>query len=363
MATSCVQKQAQADEPEVDNKTEMLVGTYTGAGSEGIYMLSFDPAEGTLSNKRLAATVKNPSFLTISADNRYVYSVGETDSGVVAAFGWESGSDSLKVINKVSAQGAAPCYIDYSSKQNMVAVANYVSGNVGFYGVKSDGSLMDEPVIFHHEGAGPNKNRQESPHAHCSIFSKDDRFVYVVDLGIDEVKVYPVGDTVGAGSTALKLHPGDGPRHMVFHPDKDFAFIVNELSNTVVSASVNKETGELTMIDRAGTVPEDFKEHSQCADIHISKDGKHLYASNRGHHSIAIFNVAEDASLERVGVESVRGDWPRNFTLSPDERFLIVANERSDNIVVFKRDQQTGLLTFTGNEVSLSKPVCLKFEN
>lgn len=341
---------------------DLLVGTYTGSGSEGIYRLSFDPASGELSNPRLATAISNPSYVTMSEDKQFVYSVGERESGVVAAYKWNDGKDTLRLINQVNVEGSAPCYIDYSDGKKMIAVANYVTGNATFFKVSDNGSLSGKPSIFQHYGSGPNKSRQKSPHAHCSLFSKDSRFVYVVDLGIDRVMAYPVEDTtVLEGFSAFELQPGDGPRHLVFHPHENFAFIVNELSNTVVSVRIDPATGKFKLVDRVSTLPDDFTEHSQCADIHITNDGKYLYASNRGHNSIAMFSVTENAELERIGVESTRGDWPRNFTLSPDEKFLIVANERSDNIVTFSLDKQTGKISYTGNEIALSKPVCLKF--
>lgn len=343
-------------------KADLLVGTYTDQESEGIYLLSFDPTTGVLSDLRLATEASSPSYLTISEDRKYVYSVGSRETSAVYAFKWKDGQDSLELINKVSAAGVNPCYVDFSESEKMVAIANYSSGSVAFYNVEKDGSLIDKPFAYQHEGSGPNKDRQEDPHAHCSIFSKDSRFIYVVDLGIDQVIAYPVQDrSVGSGSTAFELKPGDGPRHMIFHPKKNFAFIINELSNSVVSVQVNQETGKFTEVDRKSTLPEDFKAHSQCADIRITSDGKFLYASNRGHNSIAIFSVSEDAQLERIGVEPVRGDWPRNFTLSPDENFLLVANQNSNNITVFSLDKQTGQISYTGNEMALSKPVCLKF--
>ena len=347
---------------EKTERMDLLVGTYTGSGSNGIYLLSFNPQSGELSDLRLAAEASSPSYLTISEDRQYVYSVGEREAGTVSAFRWKDGQKGLELINKQAVPGRNPCYVDFGAKQNMVALANYSSGNVAFYPLEADGRISDKSFVFQHAGSGPNADRQEAPHAHCSIFSKDERFVYVVDLGIDQVIAYPVREgKVDSGFVALTLAPGDGPRHMVFHPENNIAFIVNELSNSVVSTRIDPETGVMEIIDRDHTLPDDFTAHSQCADIRITADGRFLYASNRGHNSIAIFTVDENAQLERIGTESVRGDWPRNFTLSPDEKFMLVANQNSDNITVFSVDQKTGLLTFTGYELSMSKPVCLRF--
>lgn len=340
--------------------TKLLIGTYTGEGSEGIYQANFDPETGKLSAPELAAKANNPSYLTITPDKQRVYSLGERPNGKVVAYAVQDGG--LTPYDTVSAVGKNPCYVDFNAAANAVAAANYSSGDGVIYALNQDGTFADVMDTFQHVGSGPNEKRQEGPHAHCSIFSPDGKFLYVVDLGIDAVMGYAVNDgKLGAGFVAFQLEPGDGPRHLIFYPKRNQAFVINELSNTVVSAQVNTASGELNQLDRAYTLPEGFTEHSQCADIHISSDGRYLYGSNRGHNSIAVFSVSDKGMIEFLGTESVQGDWPRNFTLTPDERHLLVANQNSDNITVFERNPETGLLTFTGNEVKLSKPVCLKF--
>lgn len=362
LVMACTQKpdkQASMNETEQEvSSLELLVGTYTGQGSDGIYQLSFNPETGELTDPKLMAELGNPSFLTISPDRQYVYSVSEGDSGVVAAFKWEN--QKLNLINSVSSGGANPCYIDLH--QRKVVLANYSSGNGGLYEVQGDGSLRSTNFAFQHEGTGPNESRQEAPHAHFSRFSSDGKFLYVVDLGIDQVMIYPVvGDSIGAGSVAFHLQPGDGPRHIAFDDNRNRAFIVTELSNAVVAVNVDQQTGVFEEIDRKSTLPEAFEGESYCADIHISEAGQFLYVSNRGANSIAIFEVDQDGKLELIGSEMVKGNWPRNFIFSPDEKFLLVANQESNNIVVFAKNPMTGLLTDTGHQIELSKPVCLVF--
>ncbi|REE05657.1 lactonase family protein [Marinoscillum furvescens] len=339
---------------------DLLIGTYTGEGSEGIYSATFNSETGELSLPALAAKANNPSYLTITPDKKRVYSLGERPDGKVVAYAVEEGG--LLPFDTVSAVGKNPCYVDFSTEANAVAAANYSSGDGVIYALNQDGTFVDAVDTFQHVGSGPNEKRQEGPHAHCSIFSPDGKFLYVVDLGIDAVMGYAVKNgKLGEGFVALQLEPGDGPRHLIFYPKRNQAFVINELSNTIVSAQVNTTSGKLNQLDRAYTLPKDFAEHSQCADIHISSDGRFLYGSNRGHNSIAIFSVSESGKLDFLGTESVQGDWPRNFTLTPDERHLLVANQYSDNITVFERNPETGMLTYTGNEVKMSKPVCLKF--
>jgi 6-phosphogluconolactonase len=340
----------------------LLIGTYTGQGSEGIYMLDFNVETGALTNKKLVAETPNPSFLAISHDQQFVYAANESNPGSVSSFKWDQENQQLSLINQQPTQGSHPCYVDVSHSGNYLVAANYSSGNIAFYNLHN-GEINGAPTIRQHEGSGPT-DRQKGPHAHFSQFCKSDKFVYAVDLGIDQVIAYPVSDngSLGEGHTALKLDGGDGPRHLVFHPSRDLVFVINELSSSVVSAKVDHQNGRFERIDKRSTLPKDYKGQNSCADIHISPDGKFLYASNRGHNSIAIFSVADNGKLEMIGTKPTNGEWPRNFTLSPNGRHLLVANQRSNNIVVFSIDRKTGLLTETGHEAEVSRPVCLKFK-
>jgi len=339
---------------------KMLIGTFTEEGSTGgIYSATFDPTNGEISKLKLSAESLSPSYLTLNKTKSLVYAIDKSDQGTISAY--KRQGDTLLLINEKTAVGI-PCYVDINGGETMAATANYSSGNGAVFSLLINGAIGDTLFTFQHAGNGPNKKRQETAHAHCAIFSTDGRYVYVVDLGIDAVIAYPTsGENLGKGFVALQLSPGDGPRHLIFHPTKPQAFIINELSNSIASLAVDQVSGKFSMINRKSTIPEDFKEHSQCADIHLSSDGRFLYGSNRGHNSIAIFSVDEEGGLERLGTEPVQGKWPRNFNFSPDEKYLLVANAHSDNITVFSRDEESGLLSFTGNELSVSQPVCIKF--
>lgn len=344
------------------NTIDLLIGTYTNESSKGIYKIHFNPDSGTLEDMTLVAEATSPSFLSISKNNQYIYSVNERDPGKVTSYKWNEARTELIAISKVSSEGVGPCYIEINDSGKLLASANYSSGNIAVYTVEN-GKIGAEPETRQHEGSSIVEPNQKSPHAHCSKFGPDGKYVYIADLGIDEVVSYSVSQegVLGKKQVALAMDKGDGPRHFVFHPSKDLVFIVNELSSSVTSAKVDMSTGIFEKIDKKSTLPKDFSEKSYCADIHISADGKFLYASNRGHNSIAVFSVSEDGNLEFLSTTSVEGDWPRNFALSPDENYLLVANQKSDNITVFQRNKETGLLTFTGHEVKLSMPVCLKF--
>jgi 6-phosphogluconolactonase len=343
---------------EVSTSEKLWIGTQTKGTSEGIYIVEFNPTTGVLDKLELAVKVRNPTFINVLSDN--LYAVSEAEDAILVAF---SKNDSgLISLGEMPSYGRGACYIDSDRSKSFVAAANYGSGNGVVYNLLADGNFGDSLFTYQHIGSGPNENRQEVPHAHCSIFSQEGSVLYVVDLGTDLVIGYPTsGANLGQGFVALVLEPGDGPRHLIFQKNKLRAFIINELSSTIMSLTILAD-GTFEVIDRQTTLPQDFTQHNQCSDIQLSDDGKFLYGANRGHNSIVAFSVSENGELTLIGHTSVEGDWPRNFTLSPDERHLLVANQRSDNIVVFQRNKETGGLTFTGNQMTLSAPMCLKFE-
>ncbi len=352
-----------APAPDQNQVIELLVGTYTGEESEGIYLFDFDTATGEITNKRLVAETANPSYLTISKDRQLVCAVNEGQDGKVTSFKWNAERDRLALVSQQPSQGDYPCYVDLNGRESLLAIGNYLTGNFLIYNIDPSGVIQEGPTVRQHEGSGPFLPNQESAHAHCAIFDPNDQFLYAVDLGSDQIATYPIsnGDRVGELSSSLKFDLGDGPRHMIFHPIKNLAFAVNELSQSVVSLQIDHSTGRLEKVDKASTVPEGFEGKNFCADIHLSADSKFLYASNRGHNSIAIFSISETGELELIGTESVRGDWPRNFVLSPNGKYLLVANQNSNNITVFAVNPETGLLSYTDQEIALSKPVVMKF--
>lgn len=353
--------QQKAANTETTKTMELLVGTYTDKESEGIYRFNFNTTTGSLDNGELLVKTPNPSYLTSSKDGRFIYAVNEEEKGSVSAFKWNEEKTLLELINQESTNGMHPCYLDLNSSEDILVVANYSSGTVTAFNVNENGGINARPQVIQHRGSGPNSERQAGPHAHCSIFNGD-RWVYVVDLGIDQIIAYPAkSGALGDPHVAFQLEAEDGPRHLIFHPTEPLAFVINELSNAVVSMKVDANNGQFEVIDRVSTLPDNFTGHSQSADIQISPDGKFLYASNRGHESIAIISVSDEGSLERIGTESVRGEWPRNFVITPAGDYLLVANQYTNNIVVFKVDKENGLLSYAGHEVIIDSPVCLKF--
>lgn len=342
---------------------ELLIGTYTGEGSEGIYRATFSTGVGQLSPPELLVETENPSFLAFSGDRSRLYAVNETQPGFVSVFEWNETGTELEQTQKISSEGDHPCFVEVNSENNLLAVANYSSGTIALYPLDADGEPTGAFQQATHNGDGPFLPNQASAHAHCARFGPGTNYLYAADLGADKIFGYHIDPTTGLEEqqVALQMKPGDGPRHIAFHPERPQLFVINELSSTIVSATIEETSGKLTQVDRKSTLPTFYKGQNYCADIHLSADGKFLYASNRGHNSIAVFSVSEEGMLTLLQTESVRGDWPRNFTISPDGKFVLVANQRSDNITVFRINPDNGMVTYTGQELKMSHPVCLKF--
>ena len=363
------QNEARSESKEESMKTEkLIIGTYTGEGadeSKGIYLVSRDVETGSLRFDSLLTKVENPTFQVISPDGRFVYSVSETPDkgGAVFAYAIQP-NNSLKLINQQPSLGKSACHVNINKDQTMLFVANYSSGVFTYYHLNPDGSISEPVDHYEYDGSGPHPN-QKSSHPHQAMLSPDQKYVYVPDLGTDQIHMYVIqpypGKIEPLEPAAFDLPPGSGPRHMTFHPDQPFAYVINELGNTVQAMNYDEGTGQLTGIAIYPTLPDDFDGVSYCADIHISPDGKYLYGSNRGHNSLIIFRILPDSGkLERIGFSSVHGDWPRNFYISEDGRFVYVANQRSGNISIYDRDQESGALSLIDSTFGDTfSPVCI----
>ncbi len=345
----------------------LFAGTYTNKGSKGIYVYKFDAKTGTASLLSSTDSVVNPSYLTISPDGKFIYSVNETggdEPGYVSAFSFDKTSGKLAFINSQPSGGDHPCYITIDKTNAWVMVGNYTGGNFSALRVNKNGSLNPYAQLIQHKGSSANKERQEKAHVHAAVFSPDQRWLFTPDLGIDAVMVYPFTPTAAnplseKKSTTVKTLPGNGPRHLVFHPNKKWAYLIEELSGSV--ATYNYANGKLSFLQRLSTHPAGYKGALGSADIHVSPDGKFLYASNRGDaNTITIFSVGHNGKLQWKGYSSTRGIHPRNFMIDPTGNWVLVANRDTDNVVIFKRDKKTGMLQFSGNEIKLSRPVFLR---
>ncbi len=338
-----------------------FVGTYTDSTSQGIYKFSLQK-DGTLKRIGLAAKCIDPSFLAYSADRKFLVAVNEINkNGAGTVESYQIQDDSLQFISRSSSGGAHPCFVAVN-KAGFVLTANYTGGNVGLLRLNTNGKLSDLLYLEQHTGKGTT-DRQKEPHAHSAWFEPTGNGVVAVDLGTNELWLSQL-DTLKQKLTAskpnkLKMSDGDGPRHLAFHPKGGWMYVINELNCTVTLMRKTK-SGYLKSFTFS-TLPQNFTLPNTCADIHISADGKFLYASNRGHNSIVIFSVDPDnGTLRLLANESTLGKGPRNFALSPDENYLLVANQLTRNIVSFKRDKTTGLLKFVG-QIDAPTPVCILF--
>ncbi|MED1303967.1 6-phosphogluconolactonase [[Bacillus thuringiensis] serovar konkukian] len=349
-----------------DNKEFIgYVGTYTKENSEGIYKFTLDTEAKKISNVALAAKLDNPTYVTINRNNKCLYSVvKEGESGGVAAYSIDSQTGELKEEDRQVVEGASPCHISVDSGNQAVVTANYHKGTIESFEVNEDGTINPATSIMAHEGSGPNKERQEKPHAHYAGYTPDEKYVVGVDLGIDKLITYEIKDSVLKEVNSLSVNPGSGPRHITFHPNGKYVYVMTELSSEVITLTYKPEEGAFTELQYISTIPEAFGENNQGSAIHISSDGSFVYAGNRGHNSIAVFSVNQNSGeLTFVEHTSTEGNWPRDFVLDPTEKFLVATNEKSHNLVLFSRDEFTGKLTLLQSDVAVPEPVCVKFLN
>jgi 6-phosphogluconolactonase len=345
----------------------LFIGTYTHGQSKGIYVYRFNETTGS-GTAVSTITAKNPSYICLSADGKHLYATDEEESdGAVGAYAFEPTTGQLAFLNSQSSQGTCPCYVVEDKTGKWVFVANYCSGSLSALGVNNDGSLAPASQTIRHFGKGLDTARQASAHVHSTIFSPNEKFLLVADLGTDQEHVYGFspGQTMPLAEprdSVASLKSGTGPRHIVFHPKKPWVYILGELTATVDAFQFDTLSGKLTHFQRIRTTPDSFKGFAGSADIHIRADGKYLYASNRGDaNTLAVFAISKNGMLENRQYVSVMGKHPRNFVIDPTSHFLLVANRDTDNIVIFSIDALTGLLKDTGKQISIPNPVCLKF--
>lgn len=359
----------------------LFIGTYTesilfGTGDilpgkgKGIHIMAVDGA-GKLTSIGLAPNVRNPSFLCLSRDRRFLYAVNELKeyngaaTGAVSAFAvtWENGTATLSPLNIQPTGGTDPCHVAVNQVQTHVFVSNFMSGSVCVLPIRSDGSLGPASDFIQYEGHSAHPRRQASPHAHSLIFDRAERRAFVPDLGTDKLMVYRTDFTAGKlipeKTPFFATEPGDGPRFLEFHPNQRWCYLINEIGSSVSLLSYDEPSGRFEKQQTVATIPSGFSGDNICADLHLTPDGKYLYASNRGHNSLARFRVNPgDGKLEPLGNISCGGRTPRNFAVSASGKFLLVANQDSDNLLSFRIDYATGDLQKI-DEIFAPTPVCV----
>lgn len=346
----------------------MLVGTYTSGNSHGIYTFRFNEETGETHILDSVATT-NPSYLTLSEDGKFVYSVNELgkDQAAVSAFSLNKESGSLQLLNTQKTKGADPCYLTKYGKN--IITANYSGGSISVLPIQEDGALLPASAVIEFKGTGPVKERQKQAHLHCVRITPDGKYLFADDLGTDQIHKFTINPNAGTDNkeglltestpASFKVAPGSGPRHLTFDNNGKFAYLINEISGTVIAFQYKDG-----MLKEIQTIAADTVNAQGSADIHISPDGKFLYASNRlKADGIAIFKINQaDGLLTKVGYQ-LTGIHPRNFIITPNGKYLLVACRDSNTIQVYKRDVDTGLLTDCKKDIPVDKPVCLKFVN
>jgi 6-phosphogluconolactonase len=374
-----------AGRPGESHRYLTLVGTYTNkTASKGIYLYEFDAETGKLAAKGLAAETRDPSWLAVHPSGKFVYAANESGKqSAISAFALDSQSGKLTQLNQLPALGEDPCYLSFDKTGKYLFVANYTSGNVVVFPILEDGKLGEHTALLTDAGAvGPNKQRQEGPHAHWVGLSPGNRIVLVADLGLDHVLLYsfdPANGSLspnivapGPGSSksqnrkdgwSVTLSPGTGPRHVAFSRDNRFLYVLGELESTVtVFDSPGLDEDTFHPVQQISALPGGFSGRNDAAEIALHPSGKWLFTSNRGHDSITVFAVdSQKSTLQRVGDFSTGGKEPRHFAIDPTGRFLLAENQLSNSIVVFSIDPASGALKQVSRTEGVPSPVCLVF--
>jgi 6-phosphogluconolactonase len=343
------------------------IGTYTATTSKGIHAFRFDSATGTMTPMGVVAETPNPAFLAVSPDNRFLYAVNwrgsDTVEGhTVSAYARDLATGQLTFLNKVSSQGEAPTHLAVDHNQKVLIVVNYDSGTMAALPIQEDGRLAEASYTQKYDG--PSVHRQAGPHAHGVVYSPDNRFAFVADVGVDKVYTYDVDQTSGAiaphDPPFVAVEPGRGPRHLAIHPNGRFLYANNESSSSVTAFEVTDGTPK--ELQTLSSLPADHSGNNSTAEIQIDPAGKFLYVSNRGHDSIAVFAVDQNTGM-LTAVEHVlsQGKTPRNFSLDPTGQYLLAGNQGSDTLVQFRVDPATGRLTPTGLTLEIPTPSCVLF--
>ncbi len=349
----------------------VFVGTSTSGDSKGIYRFRFDDATGSVEDFALAAEAANPTFLAIHPNGQRLYAVnaigefrGER-TGAISAFALDARTGALTLLNQQPSGGAGPCHVVVDRTGKNVLVANYMGGSVACLPLDAEGQLRPASSVFQHVGSSINPERQEGPHAHSINLDSNNRFALAVDLGVDKVLVYHFDPEKGVLSpnepSSAPLKPGAGPRHLAFHPNGKYAYVINELDSTVTAFAYDAEHGTLQEIQTITTLPGGFTEENYPSEILVHPNGRILYGSNRGHDTLAIYGIdPASGRLTARGHYPSGGKWPRNFKFDPSGRWMVIGNQNSDNFHVCRVDAETGNLTPTGPVQQAPAPICFK---
>jgi 6-phosphogluconolactonase len=346
-------------------------GTYTGAKSKGIYAFRMSD-DGKLTPLGLAAEMTNPTYLALHPNNKFLYAIGEVSkfgdkkAGAVSAFAIDAKTGMLTALNQQSSGGDGPCHIALDKKGRCAVVANYGGGSVESLPLKANGSLGEPGTFIQHEGSSANKLRQEGPHGHCILVDPSQRFALACDLGLDKVLIYKLDAAKGTlapnDPAFATIAPGSGPRHIAFHPNGKFAYVISEMLCTMTAFEWDSSRGALKEFQTISTLPGELQRGYSTAEVYVHPSGKFVYGSNRGHNSIVGYACdGKTGRLTLIEHTDTQGKTPRHFSIDPAGKFLLAENQDSGTVVVFRIDQKSGKLTPTGEKVEVGSPVAAVF--
>jgi len=345
---------------------DLVIGTYTTGSSKGIYVYRFYEDRGRVAYLNEIDSVINPSYVTTSADNKFLYAVNEGPQGGVSAFTFNGNTGKMVLINKQSTQGADPCHILEDKEQRNLFIANYSSGSLAVFPVNKDGSIAPLSQLIKDEGSSVVKDRQQGPHVHNAILTDNEKYLLYTDLGTDKVNIMrykasknPVLTPADPAFTSVAA--GNGPRHMAFSAGDKYLYLVQEIAGVINTYAY--DNGKLKQVQTLSMLTPEMKGNIGSAAIKISPDGKYLYASNRGNaNDIVQYAIdADNGTLTFISRTSSLGKGPRDFAIDPSGKFLVVANQNSDSIIVYRLDPATGKPTTVVTRIQVGNPVCLKF--
>lgn len=353
---------------ELQNRLLLFIGSYASTEGPGVYVYELNVDTEELKQLDQVSGLSNPTFINVDAGTRKLYAIAEATvngnkGGAAASFQIDVANGKLTELNREPNLESTTCHINRSQDDRFLVVSSYHGGTVGLVELNQDGTVGKLLDTKQHTGHGADPERQDKPHVHSAFFSPDGQYLFVCDLGIDVVRTY----TINKESRSLDFHadttlpPGSGPRHLTFHPNGKYVYVINEVNSTIAAFSYAKDSGKLGALEVVPTLPEGFEGENTTAEITVSKDGRYLYGSNRGHDSIVVYAVNPDSGkLSYIEHVSSEGGHPRHFALTPDGSLLIAANRDSNNLAVFRVNKETGRLTFTGKTAEVSKPVCVQ---
>lgn len=306
------------------------------------------------------------SFLTHHPTKPVIYSVNRVNDGEIRTYAYDDSTGTIELIDSHSSMGTDPCYVSVDATASVVFIANYTGPNIAMYRLQPDGTIADNATTIEHQGSSIHEERQQTPHPHSIRPDPANRVVFVPDLGTDNVHSYAFDHQQGAIEPAdqpfVKIAPGAGPRHLAFNPRQPYCYVINELNATITTLSYDPSSSRITPEETTSTLPDGFTGHRQAADIHVHPTGDYLYASNRGHDSIAIFEINQQTGqIEQLAFESTRGEWPRNFVIDPTGTYLFVENRHSDSVISYRINLETGRLDPIDHPLKVPEPVCMKF--